>query len=83
MRELPSFAVAELDGFSVVLLKRCCAALTPPLANIWRQSLFDGTLLSICKLVYIIPVHKGKGYLLLQKLPSQLVYFYIPFGGSF
>ena len=58
MTEIPSNAATGSDGFPAVLLKRCCAAHAPPPANIWRQSLFEGTFPSNCNLPHIIPVHR-------------------------
>lgn len=60
MRELPSSAAAGPDGFPAILLKKCCSALSPPLANIWRQSFIEGRVPDTCKQALITPVHKGK-----------------------
>lgn len=78
MRELPSSAAAGPDGFPAVLLKKCCSALSSPLANIWRQSLIEGKVPDICKRALTIPVHKGKSRSLPQNyrpiaLTSHLV----------
>ena len=78
MKELPSNAAPGPDGFPAILLKRCCSVLSSPLASIWRQSLFEGVVPSICKHALIIPVHKGKSRSLPQNyrpiaLTSHLV----------
>ena len=78
MRELPSNAAAGPDGFPAILLKKCCSALCSPLASIWRKSLIEGKVPSICKQALIIPVHKGKSRSLPQNyrpiaLTSHLV----------
>ena len=78
MRELPANAAAGPDGFPAILLKKCCSTLTSPLDSIWRQSLIEGVVPSICKLALIIPVHKGKSRSLPQNyrpiaLTSHLV----------
>ena len=78
MKELPCNAAAGPDGFPAILLKKCCSALCSPLAAIWRQSLIEGKIPSICKHALIIPVHKGKSRSLPQNyrpiaLTSHLV----------
>ena len=78
MRDLPSNAAAGPDGFPAILLKRCCSALSSPLAGIWRQSLVEGVVPGICKHALIVPVHKGKSRSLPQNyrpiaLTSHLV----------
>ena len=78
MRDLPSNAAAGPDGFPAILLKRCCSALSSPLAGIWRQSLVEGVVPGICKHALIVPVYKGKSRSLPQNyrpiaLTSHLV----------
>ena len=60
MDELASNAAPGPDGFPAILLKKCSAALSPPLARIWRTSLNSGEIPSICKSATITPIHKGK-----------------------
>ena len=66
MKELPNNAAPGPDGFPAILLKKCCSVLSSPLASIWRQSLLEGIVPSICRHALIIPVHKGKSRLLPQ-----------------
>ena len=59
MNDLSSNAAPGSDGFPAILLKKCCAALSSPLAKIWRSSLETGQIPAICKSAIITPVHKG------------------------
>ena len=60
MNELTSNAAPGPEGFPALLLKRCSTALSPPLARIWRTSLKNGEIPTLCKLATITPIHKGK-----------------------
>ena len=60
MSELSANSAPGPDGFPAILLKKCRDALAPPLAAIWRTSLADGAIPTICKSATITPIHKGK-----------------------
>ena len=60
INDLASNAAPGPDGFPAILLKKCSAALSPPLARIWRSSLETGEIPIICKSAVITPIHKGK-----------------------
>ena len=60
MRELRANSAAGPDGFPAILLKKCCSALAPPLAQLWRRSLQEGVVPATSKCANIVPIHKGK-----------------------
>jgi len=78
MNELSNNSAAGPDGFPSILLKSCRQALAPPLANIWRNSMNEGSIPKLCKTANIVPIHKGKSRALPQNyrpiaLTSQLI----------
>ena len=60
MNDLASNAAPGPDGFPAILLKKCSAALSTPLARIWRKSLETNEIPAVCKTATITPIHKGK-----------------------
>ena len=78
MDELSINSAAGPDGFPAILLKTCRNSLAPPLANIWRKSMNEGSVPKLCKTANVIPIHKGKSRALPQNyrpvaLTSQLI----------
>ena len=66
MQELSANAAPGPDGFPAILLKRCCEALSPPLAKIRRKSVSTGEIPGVCKSATIMPIHKGKSRAILN-----------------
>ena len=60
MKDLAPNAAPGPDGFPAILLKKCSAALAPPLARIWKASFESGEIPAVCKSATITPIHKGK-----------------------
>ena len=78
MQELSANAAPGPDGFPAILLKRCCEALSPPLAKIRRKSVSTGEIPGVCKSATIMPIHKGKSRAILNNyrpvaLTSRLI----------
>ena len=61
MDELSINSAAGPDGFPAILLKTCRNSLAPPLANIWRKSMNDGSVPKLCKTLMSYQYTKAKG----------------------